>query len=403
MSRKILLVSPFPPRRNGLHGGTQAIARTVAELAEANSVRLLCLRGGEDPPTDPAIRDQCDSVEEIPRSSGRLGVSRAGRLMASLAARRPLWVGNWKIAAFEQRLRETVDTWQPDLVQFEFLVMAQYQDAVRGCPAVLVVHEPRTSAARERVRLAPAWQRPLFRRDAKAWDGYERAIFPRFDRIVCLTERDRKQIEPLAAGTKIVVIPPAGPPLLRSHSAEPGESPVILFAGNLIHPPNLDAAMRLARGIFPGVRKQCPAATLKIVGGNAPRAIRRLASRHIFITGPIPEIQTALDAAAVVAVPVRQGGGIRMKMVEALSHGKAVVASALAAEGLGICPGREFVQASSDGEFAAAIADLLKNAARRRALGSSALQWAAGYCQPGRARGAYEELYKDLEAVPRRL
>lgn len=92
-----------------------------------------------------------------------------------------------------------------------------------------------------------------------------------------------------------------------------------------------------------------------------------------------------------------------MKMVEALSYGKAVVASALAAEGLGIRHGREFVQADSDGEFAAAIADLLKNAARRRALGSSALQWAAGYCQPGRARGAYEELYKDLEAVPRRL
>ena len=65
---------------------------------------------------------------------------------------------------------------------------------------------------------------------------------------------------------------------------------------------------------------------------------------------------------------------------------------------LGIRHGREFVQAGSDGEFAAAIADLLKNAARRRALGSSALQWAARYWQPGRTRDTYEALYQEIVA-----
>jgi len=400
MKRKILLVSPFPPRRDGLHGGAQAIAHTIAELAENNIVRLLCLRGDGELTTEPALAETCELVEEIRRPGARLGFRRLRRLISSVSTGRPIWAGNWDVQHFRQRLHEIVTVWQPDVVHFHYQVMAQYRNAAQGRPAVLVVYEPGTVAARDRYAFCPAWQRPLLYADRLAWERYERGILSQFNAIVCLTPRDGLALETLAPRSKISVIAPAYGTARLPRSEPSPQSSMILFAGNFAHPPNIDAALRLTREIFPRVRELHPGARLTIVGERPPRVIRASAAPDVLVAGCVADFESLLDTAEVIAVPVRSGGGIRMKMIEALSHGKAVVATALAAEGLGISSGREFVRAQSDEEFAAAIAALMRDPSRRNALGQSALSWAAAYCRPGRVRDAYEALHLSLESRP---
>src|SRR5262249_4945354 len=146
----------------------------------------------------------------------------------------------------------------------------------------------------------------------------------------------------LAPSARVLVIPPSPPPLnqvaLQSISAN-----TVLFSGNFIHPPNVDAAMRLATSIFPLVLRRNPEAVLQLVGDAPPDELRRLAGPNIQVTGRVPHMRPYLEGAAVVVAPLRMGGGIRIKVIDALYNSKPTIASTLAAEGLDISPGEEIL------------------------------------------------------------
>jgi glycosyltransferase involved in cell wall biosynthesis len=132
---------------------------------------------------------------------------------------------------------------------------------------------------------------------------------------------------------------------------------------------------------------------LTIVGELPPRRLLRLARDDVVVTGPVPDVTPYLEAATVVAAPIRFGGGIRLKVLEALAAGKAVVASELAAaEALG----SHLVLAETDGEFAERICLLLGDADERARLGVAARAWALEHARPERTIAAYEQLYSSL-------
>jgi len=131
-SRRILILSPFPPRRDGHHGGARSIAHSVAELAAGHRVRVLCLAADGEQPAEPALAGLCEKVEAVRRPGASVGFRRVLLTGASVAAGLPFWVGNWKVEEFRRRVRETVREWRPDIVHFEFHVMAQYADAAEN-------------------------------------------------------------------------------------------------------------------------------------------------------------------------------------------------------------------------------------------------------------------------------
>jgi glycosyltransferase involved in cell wall biosynthesis len=103
--------------------------------------------------------------------------------------------------------------------------------------------------------------------------------------------------------------------------------PELVFVANFAYQPNVDAAFWLCREIFPRVREQVPEARALLVGNGPPQELQALACEHIFVTGRVPSVAPSLDRAAVVVCPLRVGGGIKVKMLEALCRGKAIVAS----------------------------------------------------------------------------
>jgi glycosyltransferase involved in cell wall biosynthesis len=365
----------------------------IGGLAERHRVALLCLRDDDEAGIDPILRERCEIAEELPRSgeprSKDLRERLAERLRnaESLLALRPNWVTSCALPAFAERLRGLADRWRPEVVQAEYHVMGQYLPRARGPHRVLNQYEPGAHAARERWRAGKDGLRGYL--EMRGWERYERAVARRADVVVVLTARDREAMLPYSPSTPVEVIPlgiempdrpldPAGQP-----------PPSVLFVGNFHHPPNVEAAVRLARSIFPRVRRRCPEAVLHLVGVAPPD----LDGPAVVVAGRVPSVEPWLDRAAVVVAPLASGGGMRVKVLEALAAGKAVVATPLAAEGL---DGAPLLLASGDEETAQAIAGLLEDRDRRVALATRAREWSVAHLGWRRTVDAFEALYERL-------
>lgn len=393
---RLLFLAPFAPRLDGTHGGSRSIAQRIAALGARHRVAVLYLRGGDEPAMDDALRALCDRVEEVPRAGGRWR-QRAVRAMALLRGE-PRWAAQWAVPALARRAASVAASWRPDVVHFDFHLMAQYAGAFDGCHAarVLVDHEPGAAAARAAARRRRGPARAVALLDARAWRRYERRVMRRMQAVVVFTERDERALAPLAGATPLVRVPLSAP--ARAHPLDPlGHAPpAILFVGSFIHPPNVDAAMRLVADVFPRVRARHPEARLWIVGDQPPPALRAAADDRVVVTGRVPDVTPYLDGAAVVVAPLREGGGMRVKVLEALGAGKALVATPLAASGMGLTAGEHALLVETDEEIAEAIAELVEHPARRAALGAAAFAWAHAHLGDDALVAAFEALYARL-------
>jgi glycosyltransferase involved in cell wall biosynthesis len=136
--------------------------------------------------------------------------------------------------------------------------------------------------------------------------------------------------------------------------------------------PNEDAILYFIDAILPAIRACVPTASLTVVGRNPSSRLRAAAQgAGVTVTGTVDDVRPAIAAGAVYVVPLRVGGGTRLKIFEALAMGKAIVSTSVGAEGLPLVPGRHFVSADDPAGFASAVVTLLGDAERRRTLGQA--------------------------------
>jgi glycosyltransferase involved in cell wall biosynthesis len=378
------------------------MAQLLAALTPRHRIAVLYQRAADEQPIEDSLRDQCDLVEEVMRHRDPVGSQLPGwllaRVIASLLCGKPLWALECAIAAYGARVRALAQTWRPDIVQIEYHVMTQYLYALDNCSAsrILVEHEPGAQAARERWRSGQreGWLVPYL--DMLAWERFERSAIRAVQAVVVFTERDRRALARFAAQTPIMRIPLGAALPERALNPFGYSPPALLFVGNFIHPPNVDAAARLIGSIFPQVRRQYPELLLFIVGDRPPLWLQQMAGSHVVVTGRVSDVTPYLDRAALVVAPLRFGGGMRVKVVEALAAGKAVVASPRAVEGLDVVDGDQVALAESDAQFADLIIQLLADPERRGVLGACARAWACANLGWEQRAAAYEALYQRL-------
>jgi glycosyltransferase involved in cell wall biosynthesis len=390
---RILVAAPFPPRLDGRHGGSRALAEFLARLTKENRVALLVLRSDDESSVDETLAGKCDFVEEVcipavgPSFAARL--RNWLRLRVSLLRGTPTWAAQRSTADFADRLHKLARTWQPDVVQLEYRIMGQFLPAIRGtAPSVLVDHDPDSPEGTQSALLASF--------ESRAWNSLGRSVSSQVDTLVAFTDRDRRTLSVVAGSTPVVRIPisydlPAVP-------LDPAgkDSSGIVWIGSFIHPPNIDAAVRLATRIFPPVRARVPSATLRLIGSHASGHVQHLDGGGVSVAADVPDVRPYLDSAALFAAPIRQGGGMRVKILEALAYGKAIVASPLALEGLDVKDGEHVVVAETDAEFENAIVELLNDPARRKAIATAARRWAEAHLDSETQVRAYEALYTSI-------
>jgi glycosyltransferase involved in cell wall biosynthesis len=214
--------------------------------------------------------------------------------------------------------------------------------------------------------------------------------------VVVFTERDRKAIIKLAQQAPIVKIP-LGTDIPECIAKTADQEPLsLLFVGNFRHMPNLDAAERLIHKIFPQVQSRFPNARLYIVGDHLPSNLLQEANENIILTGYVPDVVPYIQKATLVVAPLRLGGGRRVKVLEALAAGKAIVASSRAVDGLDLVNGEHVILAENDHEFVEAIVDLLGNEEKQRLVAGRARDWAQVNLSWQRVASVYELLYRNL-------
>ncbi len=187
---------------------------------------------------------------------------------------------------------------------------------------------------------------------------------------VAVSEADRALLRAGAPGADIRAIP-TGVDTAYFHPNGAAEAPATLvFTGSMDWYPNEDAILYFLEAILPEIRREVPGVSLVVVGRDPTDRLRAAgAAAGIRVTGTVPDVRPYVAEAAVYVVPLRVGGGTRLKIFEALAMGKAVVSTRVGAEGLPIVSDRHFLQADSPAAFAQAVVSLLKDADRRRALG----------------------------------
>jgi len=184
-------------------------------------------------------------------------------------------------------------------------------------------------------------------------------------------------MDPAAA----ITVVPTGVDTEKYTVAPPSKAdpPKIVFLGSMDWEPNIDAVSHFCRDIFPRIQAQFPSAIFQVVGRNPDAGVKQLASASVEVTGTVPSVAEYLREATVVVVPLRAGGGTRLKIFEAMATGKAVISTTIGAEGLAVNSGRDLILADDANAFADATILLLSDPALRRRYEEAAARLANQY------------------------
>ena len=216
------------------------------------------------------------------------------------------------------------------------------------------------------------WVRLVLRSQLAKVVCFESRLPGLFDWCVTVSQDDRLEMQRRYGAQHVEVVPNGVDPDYYAPLPDPNE-PALAYIGSLDWRPNQDAIHWLVESIWPLVRRQIACATLSIVGRRPPEWMQRLCNRPgVSLHADVPDIRPYLGSASVVVVPLRIGGGSRVKILEAMAASRCVVSTSIGAEGLDVVDGRDVVVANEPARFARECVSLLKDPVRRAALARAA-------------------------------
>lgn len=274
-----------------------------------------------------------------------------------------------------------------DVTVCDFLSASKNFPASRNTPAVLFQHNVESALwQRQAKHESNLLKRLAFKIEAAKMTRYEQAAVKRFDHIIAVSEHDRVLMSSMTGRSRISVVPTGVD--LKEYAQIANQQPdhsngvEVLFLGSMDWEANVDGVDYFCRGIWPKVKSQIPDARFCIVGRKPLARVKRWASNSVEITGRVDSVLPYLQRAAVFVVPLRIGGGTRLKIYEAMAAGKAVVTTTIGAEGLDVNHNKNIFIADDEEAFASAVISLLQDRAKRHRIGAEAARLAAKYDWP---------------------
>ncbi len=395
----------MPPQGDGAGAIPVLLHAQLEGLRAAGNEVTLVSAVGDEPGEAAAARALRDSGldahfadRRVPPGAGRRWRRRVRMAGAWAFGRRP-WRSIWFADPGMQAILDRLAASHPfDVVAVEDSAMAGYRLPAE-VPSVLTEHEvlrPRP------LRAPPGDPRALLgwafeERDWHKRPRFQRAAWRRFDRVIAFGRRDAAAIAELApelAGR--VRVSPFGLELPPPAEGAREEADSMLFVGNFSHQPNRDAALWLAREIMPALLQRQPRAKLRIVGSGPPAEVLALAGDAVEVIADAPSVAPHLATAAVVVAPVRTGGGMRMKVLQALAAGRATVTTSRGGEGFDCFAEPAPLPIADDpAGFAEQVASLLGDAKRRGELGRAGRRFAEDHYSPAAWGARLQALYED--------
>jgi glycosyltransferase involved in cell wall biosynthesis len=407
----ILFVTPIPtsPPRFGAQARMHGLMSELARRHDLTAVALLDHVLYDADECRRAMEAYCREVVLVPAYRGEF-------------ARRLLQLRSLASAGSFERLLFTVPILQPsldrllrarrfDIVNLEFCSLGhcKLRQAPPGekLPALVVdSHNIDYDLARQ---YSGVGNRPARRIYAGVnWRKLRReelGTYSDADGVYLCSAADERRLLDQVPGVRTTVIPNAADVQYYQprRTDPPPDGRTVVFFGLLSYPPNVDGVIHFLKDIWPRIAEAHPEARCKIIGGQPPPSLLSLAGPRIELTGFVEDLRPHLAAAAAVAVPLRLGGGTRLKIVEAMAMGKAIVSTALGAEGIEAVPKRDVLIENEPAAFADAVNCLLADPDLASRIGESARRLAVErYSWSGASQALDGFYHRILEATSAR-
>ncbi|MBK8248053.1 MAG: glycosyltransferase [Gemmatimonadetes bacterium] len=358
-------------------GGKIRTYAMLRELRKQHHVTYLTLDDGTAAADarDKAM-EYCQEVITVPFTQPRRGtLAFYADLLRNVFSPLPYAVSKYRSPTFRHAIAGTVARGRFDVVVCDFLTPSVNVPAGLGVATVLFEHNVEAAIWERHAAVAThpikkAYMREQWRRMLR-WETRE---CQRFDHVVAVSDADRdtfrdrmgvSEVSSVPTGVDIDYFSPTGV------ARNPHE---IVFTGSMDWLPNEDGLEWFCDEILPLVRAKVPVATVSVVGRNPSPRVKSLAARHtgVTVTGTVPDVRPYLERAGALVVPLRIGGGTRLKIYEGMSMGRPTVSTTIGAEGLPVHHGAEILIADSATDFAAAVAGVLADPSSADALGQRA-------------------------------
>lgn len=292
-------------------------------------------------------------------------------LFTRLFSRYPITVIGDYSKALEEKILDLIHRFRYDLLICDFLQPSLNFRKVRGHPSVLFQHNIESVIPRRHQEVARNLVMKMFWwMQWRKMRHYEKEACQKFTGIITVSEMDKQKLVEQYAVQNVYAIPTGVDTNYFCPTEDKRIPHSLVFTGSMDWLPNEDAIIFFAKDILGKIKQQIPDVTLTVVGRNPSRRLLNELKNYpeVTVTGWVSDVRPYMSSRVLYVIPLRIGGGTRIKAFEAMAMGKAVVSTSVGVEGLPVCHGEHLVIHDESHEFASAIVRLLQNVDERRRL-----------------------------------
>ncbi len=382
---KILFVTLFLPQEKAYHAGSRYVFEVIRNLSKKHEIHLTTRLEEKELPLLESLRPFCKEIHPYPYAS-----KEKRNLFDSLA----LILNYIGFSRFADRISRRGSF---DLVQVEW-VEAGLMMKKRETPMILDAHDVITKPAERSMKNSSgaAWLF-LFVRYTLV-KALEKRTVRKFDVILSLSEYDRKYLLGIEPGLKVKIVPiPAGLDM-TSESFDREENTILFLASYKYRKVNVDAALYFYHSVFPLIKQVIPAAKFIIAGYGPPEELTSLQDRDpsVSVPGFVDNLDRCYKAASVFVAPILVGGGIIVKILDAMAAATPVVTTTYGNEGIGAVPGRDLLIGDDPSSFAASVVKLLRDPASAQEIGRNGQAFAKKNFSLDAVMAGIESAYRDI-------
>jgi len=356
-------------------GGRLRTFHMISELARRHRVTLLTThRPGENPRELAERLSHCARVVSFPYAPPKYGSTRfALSVLASWLSPLPVDLWKWRVPPLRAEALRLINAHEVDVCVADFLLATPNVRLGGPVPVVFFEHNVEYVIWKRLKDVETRrWRRALLDFEWRKMRRCEARACTRADVTVAVSDVDRALLAAAAPGARVRAVPTGVDITYFAPNGVPESPAHLVFTGSMDWYPNDDAILHFMDTILPSIRRDVPGVSMTVAGRSPSSRVMKAATQAgVRVTGTVSDIRPFIEEAAVYVVPLRVGGGTRLKIFEALAMAKAVVSTSVGAEGLPRNPGEHFLQADEPAEFARAVTSLLRDPVRRRALGTA--------------------------------
>ena len=381
---KILWLShliPYPPKAGVIHRSYNLIK----QLSQAHDIHILAFNQEAlianmyddiETGTREAIEQLeavCDEIVivDLPQKSyfgGKYALA-----LKSLVNRLPYSVLWLQSSEYRVALAELMQKTSFDIIHFDTISLSQYHSDVKSIPCVLNHHNVESHLLlRRATRCRNIFEKAFLSFEGRKLQYFEELVYSDFELHLFCSELDERRMKSFCHGMRSAIVP-NGVDMSNCDVAQQQFDQRLLFLGTLDWEPNRRAVDFIVLEIWPLIRERCPDVVFDLVGANPPRSAIRLSmsDSRFRVHGFVDNVEPFFNSGGIFVCPITDGGGTKLKLLDALAMGMPTIAHPIACEGLDVVPERDLLTATSAEEFANTIERLLFDSKLRAKLSKS--------------------------------